>query len=138
MQGKKMCLIDHSNTITVPYLNGSKLCLNKGGMRIFFNNLAESVSNVLQWQSVLHSFTNGLCDTKNSDKYNAKPSNDSGLVQNLQFIRRPKINRRAVANLHINSLRNKFKNLVDKLVMMKFFWFQKQSLAIALQRVSFW
>lgn len=73
-------------------------------MRIFFNNLAESVSNVLQWQSVLHSFTNGLCDTKKADKYNAKPSNDSGLVQNLQFIRRPKINRCALLHTYILTL----------------------------------
>ena len=93
-------------------MNRSKPHLKKGGTRILFNNLAESVSNVLQWQYVLHSFTNGLCDTKKADKYNAKPSNDSGLVQNLQIIRRSNINRCAIAHLNINSLRNK---QVDKI-----------------------
>ena len=69
--------------ITIRHLIGSKLHLDKRGMRILFNILVESVSNVLQWKSVLHSFTNGSCDTRKADEL--KSSNDSGLVQNVLF-----------------------------------------------------
>ena len=45
---KNIYLTDHSNMITIRHLIGSKLHLDKRGMRILFNILVESVSNVLQ------------------------------------------------------------------------------------------
>ena len=49
---KKLCLennlylIDHGNIINTRHVNGSKLHLNKKGIRVLFSNFKEAISNI--------------------------------------------------------------------------------------------
>ena len=52
---KNINIIDHGNTITIRHLNGSRLHLNLKGNKFFTEKFTEAVSNILHWQSLLHS-----------------------------------------------------------------------------------
>ena len=66
---KKLQFLDHGNTITVRHLNASKLHLNKRGTQILSNVFAEAISNITNWQFVLHSLASDNRKNQNTNDY---------------------------------------------------------------------
>ena len=65
---KNLYYINHDKKVTVKHLNGSKLHLNKKGTSILSNTFVESISNAMQWRSILHSFDeNGSGNCMNNE-----------------------------------------------------------------------
>ena len=103
---KNIFLIQHDKTITTRRLNGSKLHLNKRGIKILSNTFIESISNIVHWQSILHIPDNCLID-----EYNA----NLNFKEKLRTIRKRNIDKIIVAHLNINSFRNKFNSLISQI-----------------------
>ena len=95
-------LIQHDKTITTRHSNGSKLHLNKRSAEIISCTFIESISNIIHWQSILHSPDNYLID-----EYNANLSSK----QKFSILCKRNIDKIIVAHLNTNSLRNKFSGL---------------------------
>ena len=110
-------LIDHGSTINTRHVNGSKLHLYKKGTRILFNNFKEAISNILQWQFLLHSSYNGHNSKGDHDSNNYSVDSLKSIrdVQSLKDIRMRKMNRIILGHLNINSLRNKFESLQEQI-----------------------
>ena len=116
---KKLQFLDHGNTITVRHLNASKLHLNKRGTQILSNVFAEAISNITNWQFVLHSLASDNRKNRNTDDYDenkAKFKVGAINASNVNAIRKPNINRLIIGQLNINSLRNKFESLVQQVL----------------------
>ena len=90
-------LISLQNIITEKHLNGSKLHLNKRGTAISCNTFTENSK---------------VSKTDTCDEFsNKKPEENT----NLNFIRKGNFNRFVLAHININSIRNKFDILVQKM-----------------------
>ena len=63
-KAKNFELIDH-NTITERHLNESKLHFNKRGTTILSNNFTETIPDLIQWLSIIHS----LNDRRGSGRF---------------------------------------------------------------------
>ena len=70
---KNFNFINHGNAITVRHLNASKLHLNKRGTQVLSNQFAEAISNIINWQSVLHSLANNDSINSTHDTDENKP-----------------------------------------------------------------
>ena len=53
----------------VRHLNASKLHLNKRGTQVLFNVFAEAISNITNWQFVLHSLASDNRKNQNTNDY---------------------------------------------------------------------
>ena len=95
--------MQHDKKITA---NGSKLHLNRRGTEIPSNTFIESISNIVHWQSILHSPDNCLIDECNVNLSSK---------EKLSIIRKRSIGTNTVAHLKINSLRNKFDSLISQM-----------------------
>ena len=107
---KKLQFLDHGNTITERQLNASKLHLDKRGTQVLSNVFAEAISNITNWQFVLHSLANDNRKNRNTnghDENKPKFKVSAFSASNLNAIRKSNINRRIIGQLSINSLRNK-------------------------------
>ena len=114
---KKLQFLDHGNIITVRHLNASKLHLNKRGTEILSNVFAEAISNITNGQLVLHSLASDNrknLNTSDYDENKAKFKVGAISASNLNAICKRNINRLIIGQLNINSLRNKFKSLVQQ------------------------
>ena len=70
---KNLHFINHGNAITVRHLNASKHYLNKRGTQVLSNQFAEAISNIINWQSVLHSLANNDSINSTHDTDENKP-----------------------------------------------------------------
>ena len=120
---KKIYFINHGNAITVRHLNASKLHLNKRGTQVLSNQFAEAISNIINWQSVLHSLANNdsINSTHDTDENKAKFNGKQPSGSNLKAIRKGNINKLIIGQLNINSLRNKLIIWFNKLPGMLIF-----------------
>ena len=83
--------MQHDETITTKHLNGLKLHLSKKGTQILSNTFIESISNIIHWQSILHSLDNYLID-----EYNANLSSK----ENLSILRKRNIDKICCSSRH--------------------------------------
>ena len=115
---KNLDFINHGNAITVRYLNASKLHLNKRGTQVLSNQFAEAISNIRNWQSILHSLANndGINSAHGSDENKAKLKVKALSGSNLKDVRKGNKNKLIIGQLNINSLRNKFDCLVQQII----------------------
>ena len=85
--------------------------LNIKGTKILFNNFVEAISNILQWQPIIHSLSGSKCVLM-IDKYKAKHMNVQGvesleeILQSLQDL---------LNLLNINFSRNMFDSLIEQI-----------------------
>lgn len=87
--------------------------LNIKGTKILFNNFVEAISNILQWQPIIHSLSGSKCVLM-IDKYKAKRMNVQG-VESLEEIRKRNRNRIVMFHLNINFSRNMFDSLIEQI-----------------------
>ena len=109
--------LDLGNTITVRHLNASKLHLKERGTQVLSNVFAEAISNMTNWQFVLHSLASDNRKNRNTNDYDEnKAKFKAGEIcgNNLNAIRKRNINRLIIGQLNINSLRNKFESVVQR------------------------
>ena len=66
---KKLQFLDHGNTITARHLNTSRLHLNTRGTQMLSNVFAEAISNITNWQFVLHSLASDNRKNQNTNDY---------------------------------------------------------------------
>ena len=71
---KNLNFISHWKAIKVRNLNASKLHLNKRGTQVLSNQSAEDISNIINWQSILHCPANNdnINITHDTDENKAK------------------------------------------------------------------
>ena len=114
---KNFNFINHGNAITVRHLNASKLHLNKRGTQVLSNQFAEAISNIINWQSVLHSLANKDSTNKTHDTDENKVTFKSKQLRgsNLKAVRKGNINKLIIWQQNINSLINKFDYPVQKI-----------------------
>ena len=74
---------------------------------------AEAISNINNWQFVLHSLAiDNIRNTNDYDENEAKFKVSAISASNLSAIRKRNINRLIIGKLNKNSLRNEFESLV--------------------------
>ena len=91
-KGKNIYYINHENKITVKHLNESKLDLNKKGTSILSNTFVESISNALQWRSLLHGFDENRSGSCMNTENKANSLRESSNVASLGSIRKCNLN----------------------------------------------
>ena len=104
---KNVFLIDHFKSITQRHLNKSRLHLNSKGSTVIGETFVNHLSNIFDWR----------LETNYTDKMgcNDEHMSNSPYADNLKFIRKDNLNKLIIAHLNINSIRNKFDFLVDKI-----------------------
>ena len=78
---------------------------------------AEAISNITNWQFVLHSLASDNrknCNTSDYDESKAEFKVGAISTSNLNAIRKRNINRFIIGQVNINSLRNQFESLVQQ------------------------
>ena len=91
---KNLQFLNHRNTITVRHLNASKFRLNKRGTQVLSIVFAEAISNINNWQFVLHSLaSDNIRNTNDYDENKAKFKVGAISASNLNAIRKRYINR---------------------------------------------
>ena len=113
---KNINIIDHGNTITVRHLNGSRLYLNLKGNKVFTEKFTEAISNILHWQSLLHSLrkaNDDSCGFHNCDEYKAPSKLSLMNIKSLKDIRLKNVGKIVIGHLNINSIRQKFDSLIE-------------------------
>ena len=76
---------------------------------------AEAISNINNWQFVLHSLAiDNIRNTNDYDENEAKFKVSAISASNLSAIRKRNINRLIIGQLNKNSLRNEFESLVQQ------------------------
>ena len=112
-----MKFLDHDNTLTVRHQNASKLPLNNRGTQVLSNEFAEAISNITNWQFVLHILASDNKNNRNTNDYEVNKVKlivDAVSASNFNAIRK-RINRLIIGQLNINSLWNKFDGLVQQI-----------------------
>ena len=109
---KNLNYIDHSNFINTRHLNSLKLHLNVKDTNIIFSNSVDAISNILLWQSITQCHSDSTC-VHMIDEYKVEPMNMKA-IESPKAVWKRNLNRIVVANLNINSLRNKFDYLVEQ------------------------
>ena len=105
-------LISYEKIITEKHLNGCKLHLNKRGTSILSKIFTESQTPSTDI-FFIHSLENSkVSNTVTCDEFNKKKPEENA---NLKFIKKDNFNRLVLAHININSIRNKFDNLVQQI-----------------------
>ena len=106
---KNINVIDHGNTINIRRdLNGSRLHLNLKGNKIFNEKFTEAVSNILHWQSLLHSLrkdNHGGYSLHNCDEYKEPSKRSLMNIKSLKDFRQKNLDKIVMSHLNINSIR---------------------------------
>ena len=125
---RNVLLIDHSKTLKLQDLNGSKLHLNRRGTAILQSSFTKVLSSIFTWQKDENSVASTpllneeyITEAKNYvDKININAE--------LRPLRIKNLNKLIIEHLSINYLRNKFELLTLIKDNIDILWSPKQSL----------
>ena len=113
---KNFLLIDHNKTTKASHLNSSRLHLNRKGANILRSSLQQHISKVFNW---LLSGNTLCCNFSESYFGENVSSNLKHTKENcrnvLNSLRKDNLDKLIVAHLNINSIRNKFDYLSEKI-----------------------
>ena len=125
---RNVLLIDHSKTLKLQDLNGSKLHLNRRGTAILQNSFTKVLSSIFTWQKD----ENSVASTPLlNEEYitEAKSHVDKiNINAELRSLRIKNLNKLIIEHLNINYLRNKFELLTLIKDNIDILWSPKQSL----------